>query len=167
MATAKTTKAKKPTRKAAKPTVAGSPDRRKIAELVFAGMRSGMSAFKACQGAGVNQSTFNLWLNQDAELAAEYARAREDLIELLANETMAIADQAFEEIEEQAVGKDGKPVVLKKKVPVDVQRARLQVDTRKWLLSKLAPKKYGDKLTLAGDEDSPLKIEKIERVVVK
>lgn len=167
MATAKTTKAKKPTRKAAKPTVAGSPDRRKIAELVFAGMRSGMSAFKACQNAGVNQSTFNLWLNQDAELAAEYARAREDLIELLANETMAIADQAFEEIEEQAVGKDGKPVVLKKKVPVDVQRARLQVDTRKWLLSKLAPKKFGDKLELTGDPDRPLAIQKIERVVVK
>ena len=130
-------------------------------------MRSGMSAFKACQVAGVNQSTFNLWLNQDAELAAEYARAREDLIELLANETMAIADQAFEEIEEQAVGKDGKPVVLKKKVPVDVQRARLQVDTRKWLLSKLAPKKFGDKLELTGDPDRPLAIQKIERVVVK
>ena len=167
MATAKTTKAKKPTRKAAKPTVAGSTDRRKIAELVFAGMRSGMSAFKACQNAGVNQSTFNLWLNQDAEMAAEYARAREDLIELLANETMAIADQAFEEIEEHTVDGDGKPVVLKKKVPVDVQRAKLQVDTRKWLLSKLAPKKFGDKLELSGDPDRPLAIQKIERVVVK
>lgn len=153
--------------KAKTQTKAGSPDRKKIADLVFAGMRSGMSAFKACQAAGVNQSTFNLWLNQDAELAAEYARAREDLIELLANETMAIADQAFEEIEEQAVGKDGKPVVLKKKVPVDVQRAKLQVDTRKWLLSKLAPKKFGDKLELTGDPDRPLAIQKIERVVVK
>ena len=153
--------------KAKKPTKAGSPDRRKIADLVLAGMRSGMSAFKACQVAGVNQSTFNLWLNQDAELAAEYARAREDLIELLANETMAIADQAFEEIEEQVVGKDGKSVVVKKKVPVDVQRARLQVDTRKWLLSKLAPKKFGDKLELTGDPDRPLAIQKIERVVVK
>ena len=27
-----------------------------------------------------------------------------------------------------------------------VQRNRLRVDTRKWLLSKLAPKKYGDKV---------------------
>lgn len=158
-----TTKSHKP--KA--PTKAGSPDRRKIADLVLAGMRSGMSAFKACQVAGVNQSTFNLWLNDDAELAAEYARAREDLIELLANETMAIADQAFEEIEEHTVDGDGKPVVLKKKVPVDVQRAKLQVDTRKWLLSKLAPKKFGDKLELTGDPDRPLAIQKIERVVVK
>jgi hypothetical protein len=27
----------------------------------------------------------------------------------------------------------------------DVQRARLMVDTRKWVLSKLIPKKYGDR----------------------
>ena len=27
-----------------------------------------------------------------------------------------------------------------------VDRSRLQVDARKWLLSKLAPKKYGDKV---------------------
>ena len=94
-------------------------------------------------------------------------RAREDLIELLANETMAIADQAFTEIEEHTVDGDGKPVVLRKKVPVDVQRAKLQVDTRKWLLSKLAPKKFGDKLELTGDPDRPLAIQKIERVVVK
>lgn len=29
---------------------------------------------------------------------------------------------------------------------VHVQRARLQVETRKWLMSKLAPKKYGERL---------------------
>jgi hypothetical protein len=33
-----------------------------------------------------------------------------------------------------------------------VQKQRLRVDTRKWLLSKLAPKKYGDKLELSGDD---------------
>jgi hypothetical protein len=38
-----------------------------------------------------------------------------------------------------------------------VQKQRLQVDTRKWLLSKIAPRKYGDKVTLAGDEDNPMK----------
>ena len=155
MATEKKTKAKNSTRKAAKPTVAGSPDRRKIADLVFAGMRSGMSAFKACQDAGVNQSTFNLWLNQDAELAEEYARAREDLIEYIASETIAIADQPVGSTDNGSTDSGA------------VQKQRLQVDTRKWLLSKLAPKKFGDKLTLTGDEDSPLKIEKIERVVVK
>jgi hypothetical protein len=39
-----------------------------------------------------------------------------------------------------------------------VDRSRLQIDARKWLASKLAPKKYGDKLELAGDPDRPLSI---------
>lgn len=141
--------------KAKAPTKAGSPDRRKIADLVLAGMRSGMSAFKACQVAGVNQSTFNLWLNQDAELAADYARAREDLIERMAQEVLELSDV------DVGLQPDGK------KDWAAVQKHKLQVDTRKWLLSKLAPKKFGDKLELTGDPDRPLAIQKIERVVVK
>ncbi len=33
----------------------------------------------------------------------------------------------------------------------EVQRDRLRVDTRKWYLSKIMPKKYGDKLDLTSD----------------
>ncbi len=160
-----TTKPHKP-KAAAKPRPSKYENKADICALVLSGMRGGLSAFKACEAAGVPQSTFNLWLGMDAELAAEYARAREDLIERIANETMAIADQAFTEIEEQELNAKGEPVVVKRKVAVDVQRAKLQVDTRKWLLSKLAPKKYGDKLELTGDPDRPLAIQKIERVVV-
>ena len=143
------------THKAKAPTKPGSPDRRKVADMVLAGMRSGMSAFKACQVAGVNQSTFNLWLNEDAKLAAEYARAREDLIERMANEVLELSDV------DVGLQPDGK------KDWAAVQKHKLQVDTRKWLLSKLAPKKFGDKLELTGDPDRPLAIQKIERVVVK
>jgi hypothetical protein len=47
-----------------------------------------------------------------------------------------------------------------------IQKHKLQVDTRKWLLSKLAPKKYGDKIEVSGDPANPL-VQRIERVVVK
>jgi hypothetical protein len=123
--------------------------------LVLSGMRNGLSAFKACEAAGLSQSTFNLWVNEDAELAAEYARAREDLIERIANEVIELSDV------DVGLQPDGK------KDWAAVQKHKLQVDTRKWLLSKLAPKKYGDKLELTGDPDRPLAIQKIERVVVK
>lgn len=146
-----TTKSHKP--KA--PTKAGSPDRRKIADLVFAGMRSGMSAFKACQVAGVPHSTFIGWVNVDPELADRYTRAREDLIERMAQEVLELSDV------DVGLQPDGK------KDWAAVQKHKLQVDTRKWLLSKLAPKKFGDKLELTGDPDRPLAIQKIERVVVK
>ena len=36
-----------------------------------------------------------------------------------------------------------------------IEHRRLQVDARKWAAGKLAPKKYGDKLAVGGDEDAP------------
>jgi len=134
-------------------TSLGSDERSKVTQMVLDGMRDGLSAFKACQAAGVPQSTFSRWCDDDATLAESYARAREDLIERMATEIMDISDQD--------VGiTDGK------KDWAAVQKHKLQVDSRKWLLSKLAPKKYGDKLELSGDNENPL-VHKIERLIVK
>ena len=139
---------------ATKRTKPGSEDRATVSQLVLNGMRSGLSAFKACKQAGVNQSTFNDWLNDDTKLAADYARAREDLLEMMASDLLDIADRPVGSIESGAT--DSGAVADKK----------VQIDTRKWLLSKLAPKKYGDKLELSGDPANPL-VQRIERVVVK
>jgi len=134
-------------------TLPGSDERSKVSQMVLDGMRNGLSAFKACQVAGVPQSTFSRWCDDDATLAESYARAREDLIERMATEIMDISDQD--------VGiTDGK------KDWAAVQKHKLQVDSRKWLLSKLAPKKYGDKLELSGDNENPL-VHRIERLIVK
>lgn len=149
-----TTKTHKPKIGAKKP-VRRHENKAELIGLVLSGMRGGLSAFKACEAAGLSQSTFNLWVNEDAELAAEYARAREDLIERMANEVLELSDV------DVGLQPDGK------KDWAAVQKHKLQVDTRKWLLSKLAPKKFGDKLELTGDPDRPLAIQKIERVVVK
>lgn len=129
-------------------------EREIIARQIFNEMRQGLSAYKACLKVGVPQGTFNGWLNEDAELAEDYARAREELHEFIAAEIIAIADA---------------PVPSNDKGGVDpgaIQKQRLQVDARKWLLSKLAPKKWGDKIEVSGDSENPLKIERIERVVV-
>ena len=139
-----------------KPKQAAKPERDKaaICESVLQGMRDGLSAFKACQAAGVPQSTFNRWVDADAKLAEDYAHAREDLIERMASEVMELADS---EVPETGDGKKDWQAI---------QKHKLQVDTRKWLLSKLAPKKYGEKLEVSGDPSNPL-VTRIERVVVK
>jgi hypothetical protein len=139
---------------ATKRTKPGSEDRAIISQAVLDGMRNGLSALKACQAAGVNQSTFNDWLNDDAKLAADYARAREELIERMAQEVLDLSDS------DVGMLPDGK------KDWAAVQKHKLQVDTRKWLLSKLAPKKYGDKIEVSGDPANPL-VQRIERVIVK
>ena len=139
---------------ATKRTKPGSDDRATISAKVLEGMRDGLSAFKACQAAGVPQSTFSRWVDDDATLAENYAHAREDLIERMASEVMELADS---EVPETGDGKKDWQAI---------QKHKLQVDTRKWLLSKLAPKKYGDKLEVSGDPANPL-VQRIERVVVK
>ena len=135
-------------------TKPGSPDRRKLADMVLAGMRNGLSTFKACAAVGVHHSTFVGWVGEDAELANNYARAREDLIERIANEVIELSDV------DVRMQPDGK------KDWAAVQKQKLQVDTRKWLLSKLAPRKYGEKLEVSGDPENPL-VQRIERVIVK
>jgi hypothetical protein len=139
---------------ATKRTKPGSEDRAIISQMVLDGMRSGLSAFKACQAAGVPQSTFSRWVDEDAILAENYTRAREDLIERMAQEVLELSDS------DVGFLPDGK------KDWAAVQKHKLQVDTRKWLLSKLAPKKYGEKLEVSGDPSSPL-VQRIERVIVK
>ena len=133
-----------------KRTTPGSQDRAEASGKVFELMRSGMSAFKACQSVGVPQSTLNCWLNDDPDLAAEYARAREDLIEFVAAETIQIADAPVGTTDNGSTDSGA------------VQKQKLQVDTRRWLLSKLAPKKWGDRLELAGDKENPLQVQTID-----
>jgi hypothetical protein len=137
-----------------KRTTVGSPERQQIADQVLSGMSGGLSTFKACEAAQTPHSTFLLWVSQDPLLADRYARAREDLIEHMAAETLAIADAPVGSTDNGSTDSGA------------VAKQRLQVDTRKWLLSKLAPKKYGDKVTLAGDAENPVMIERIDRVII-
>ncbi|MBX8785491.1 hypothetical protein HBA94_17175 [Ochrobactrum sp. GRS2] len=46
----------------------------------------------------------------------------------------------------------------------DVQKAKLRIDTRKWLMSKMAPKKYGDKVMNehSGPDGGPIPVRRFE-----
>jgi hypothetical protein len=137
---------KKPTT-AKKQTAPRSPlERHQAAQKVFEGMRQGLSALKACKAVNLSQSTLNRWMNEDSELAEEYARAREDLLEIVAEQIMEISDEPVPTLANGAVDSGA------------IQKQKLQVDTRRWLLSKLAPKKWGDKLELSGDKENPLAV---------
>ena len=105
-----------------------------LAKEVLAQMHEGASLRTSCRIAGVPASTFLTWVSKDSSLAEQYAHAREMLIENMAEDLLQISD---EPVQPNAMGSTDSGAVAKQ---------RLQVDTRKWLLSKLAPKKYGDKV---------------------
>ncbi len=79
---------------------------------------------------------FRHWVKShdvERELATQYACAREDQADCLADEIVDLADD--------------------EDIPADSRRIR--VDARKWVASKLKPKRYGDKLALGGADDLP------------
>jgi hypothetical protein len=105
-------------------------------------------------------STICRWLSANEEFRKQYAHARELQADALFDESLDIADDM-----ERDLVPDEKEETVVRGNGVAVQRARLRVDTRKWMASKLAPKRYGDKLELSGDPDSPHRIEIVSRVV--
>ena len=76
----------------------------------------------------------------------EYARARNIGLDVLAEQLLAIGGEAKPGvITVDKYDKLGRPIT-ETTTKDTVDRDRLHVDTLKWYLSKLAPKRYGDKL---------------------
>lgn len=90
------------------------------------------------------------WLIKFPEFSEMYARAREDQADTLADEIQAIAD----EMPMETTDKEGNT----KFDPAYINWMRLRVDSRKWVAAKLKPRKYGDRVELAGDKENPLHI---------
>lgn len=95
-------------------------------------------------------STIYLWLLQNKQFSDNYARAREEQADTLADEIQAIADEPPAEIV------DDKGISRTDSGWVTWQKNR--VDARKWVAAKLKPKKYGERQVLAGDAENPLEV---------
>jgi len=91
-----------------------------------------------------NKSTVLRWLAipENSDFRDQYARAREAQADKLAAEILAISDDGTHDTMTVYIGDVTKEVEDKEWV----NRSKLRVDARKWLASKLAPKKYGDKI---------------------
>jgi len=99
------------------------------------------------------------WLANQPEFQRLYELACLSRTHALAEEIIAISDDdSADWIEEPAKHGAG---VVRRADNAAVQRARLKVDSRKWLLSKLQPRKYGDRVSaeLTGANGGPIKTE--------
>lgn len=97
-----------------------------------------------CKSKGINAKTFYDWVKSDSDLSNKYTRARELQADYLADQILNIADDGSNDYMKIVKG-DIEYNVEDKEV---TNRSRLRVDARKWVASKLYPKKYGDKLDL-------------------
>jgi Bacteriophage Sf6, terminase small subunit-like len=97
---------------------------------------NGETLREVCRTPGMPpESTVRWWYSHNLEgFAALYAQARQSQVEAWADELVAISQE-----------RDSEP-----------NDRRVRIDTKRWLMSKLVPKKFGDRIVHAGDQDAPI-----------
>lgn len=132
-----------------------------IVDTILKRIAEGETLSAICREDGMpHRSVFYDWMADDAELSRRFARAREVGFDAIADDALEIADDGRRDY---APDKDGREVVDHD----HIARSRLRVEARLKLLAKWAPKKYGDKLELAGDPERPLQHSVVERRIVR
>jgi hypothetical protein len=119
-------------------------------------MASGQSLREVCRADDMpSLPTVLRWAESFPSFREQYVRAREALLEHWAEEIVEISDDGSNDWQTRQDAEGNETKVLDHE---HIQRSRLRVDTRKWLLSKLAPRKYGEKLSaeLTGPDGKPL-----------
>lgn len=113
-----------------------------IADRICERIADGESLRAICREENMpNKSSVFRWLSIHSEFSDQYARAKDEQAEGFADELASIADEQ----DYEPVVVDGVPLQVKFDSTA-VARNRLRIDTRKWVASKLKPKKYGDRL---------------------
>jgi hypothetical protein len=129
------------------------------AAKICAEIASGRSVREICRGAGMpSMPTVFRWLSQHEEFRAMYTAAREAQADYIFEELLEICDDSRNDwVERQR--EDGSTVVVPNKEQVN--RSRLRIDARKWILARMNPKRYGDRSVteLTGANGAPIKIE--------
>lgn len=106
----------------------------------------GKSMRTAIKESGISFSTFYIWLREDKERSKQYASACDVRAEVLFEEILDIADDTSSD---KIYTQDGEKTNTEA-----INRSRLKVDSRKWYLSKVKPKKFGDKIDVTTDGET-------------
>lgn len=105
-----------------------------VAATICSRMACGESLRRIClEDAMPSATSVFLWLTKYPEFAENYAKAQKERAEALYEEMFDIGDDVDPD-------------------PAAVAKARLRVDTRKWALARMNPKKYGDKQTTVHED---------------
>ncbi len=121
-----------------------------IATIICSCLAEGESLRSICKNEDLpSRETVRNWLKTNEAFLGQYVRAREEQADNFAEEILEIADDATNDFMERKRQDGSTEEVFDKE---HVQRSKLRVDARKWLMSKMAPTKYGEKLELGGPD---------------
>lgn len=128
--------------------------RPELAQTICDRIADGESLLSICREADMPKlkTVFRWLLDADKEwFYKEYEKAKNVQAEHMFEQLLEIADDGTNDMMIRENGDGSVSAVVNKEV---INRSRLRVDTRKWYLSKVLPKKFGDKLDLTTDGKS-------------
>lgn len=123
----------------------------RLAAGICAELAMGRSLRSVCRSDDMpGLETVFRWLREKPDFREQYAQAKSESADALVEEMIDIADDGTNDFIETEDGV--------KFNSEHVQRSRLRVDTRKWIASKLKPKRYGERLDMnhGVQPDNPL-----------
>lgn len=133
----------------------------KICSLIAS---SSMSLKTICDNEGMpNVLTIYRWLRENENFRKQYVRAKEDQADFMIEEMIEISDDSRNDF--ITVSKGDATYEIENKEWTT--RSKLRVDTRKWIASKLKPKKYGDRVLqeISGIDGNPIATTNEHRVI--
>ena len=120
---------------------------KELGDEICARLSQGESLSSICKDEHMPaKSNVVAWALQiDTPFAKQYAHAREIAYQHLADELLDIADDGRNDKQKD---ENGRTIIDHD----HISRSRLRTDTRKWILSKMLPKVYGDKVAVTPGE---------------
>lgn len=114
-----------------------------LADRICHELAQGRSMRSVCKDEDMpSMSSVFKWLRENKEFSQQYARAKEESADAMAEEILDIADDGSNDF--MLITKGDNEYVVENKEWTN--RSKLRVDTRKWIMSKFKPKKYADKI---------------------
>ena len=110
-----------------------------IEDLLLTHISNGGTLTAFCKAHKIGAPTIRRWKRNNEEFRFRYAQAQLDQWEVWGDQIISVSDDGSEDV---VFNDEGKAITNWE----NVQRSRLRVDSRKWLLSKLLPRQYGDKV---------------------
>ena len=110
-------------------------------------IEDGKPLYKVLPSLNISSRTFFQWVEKDESKGKQYARALE-----------IRAEKKFESIESDYLENPQRDPETGKIDPAWVNLQRLKIDAKKWELSKMLPKKYGDRLELENKHSGSVNI---------
>lgn len=140
-------------RKPGPPKGYGSKFTKVIGEHICQRLSEGVPLMQICRDRGIAWRTVFHWVEDRPDFAEAYQRARDLGMDAIAEECLQIADDGRNDFVKRELGEGVEVEVFNGE---HVQRSKLRIETRLKLLAKWNPKKWGDRITHAGDPAAPV-----------